>query len=220
MRTVIFDLDGTLVDSSADMIRAANACFRDQGLAPPLDPVADAHTAFRGARAMLRLGFARVGQGGAAEVERDYPRLLDHYAAHIAEDSRLYPGALEAVGRLRAAGYRVGICTNKPEALAVQLLDALAMTPHFDALIGADTMARRKPDPLPYRAAVERAGGALTRSLLVGDTETDRETARAAGVPCILVTFGPDGQGVEALAPDALLPSYDLLDDLVAELIG
>ncbi|MCB1350932.1 MAG: HAD-IA family hydrolase [Maritimibacter sp.] len=220
MRTVVFDLDGTLADTSADLIAAANVCFRARGLGDVLDPVADARTAFRGARAMLRLGFARSGAGGAAEVEADYPRLLDAYAGALDVHSRLYPGAAAAVERLGVAGYATAICTNKPEAMAEELLTRLGVRSLFGSLIGADTLPVRKPDPAPLVAAVDRAGGDVARAMLVGDTETDRETARAAGVPCLLVTFGPDGRGVEALAPEATLDHYDALDRAVAELIG
>ncbi len=220
MRTVVFDLDGTLADTSADLIAAANSCFRARGLGDLLDPVADARTAFRGARAMLGLGFSRSGTAGAAEVETDYPRLLDAYSGALDVHSRLYPGARAAVERLGQAGYATAVCTNKPEEMADRLLESLGVRGLFDALVGADTLTVRKPDPAPLVASVERAGGDPARALLVGDTETDRETARAAGVPCVLVTFGPDGRGVEALAPEATLDHFDGLDALVAALIG
>ena len=193
MRTVVFDLDGTLADTSADLIAAANACFRARGLGDLLDPAADARTAFRGARAMLTLGFSRSGAGGARLVEEDYPRFMEIYAEALDVQSRLYPGAAAAVERLGAAGYATAVCTNKPEAMADALLQSLGVRGLFGAVIGADTLPVRKPDPAPLVAAVERAGGAMARAMLVGDTETDRETARAAGVPCLLVTFGPDG---------------------------
>ena len=220
MRTVVFDLDGTLADTSADLIAAANVCFRARGLGDLLDPRGDARTAFRGARAMLALGFARSGAGGTAEVEEEYPRLLAAYAGALDVHSRLYPGARSAVERLLADGYATAVCTNKPEAMAEALLDSLGVRSLFGALIGADTLPVRKPDPAPLVAAVDRAGGALARAMLVGDTETDRETARAAGVPCLLVTFGPDGRGVEALAPEATLDHFDALGRTVAALIG
>ncbi|SFB75343.1 HAD-IA family hydrolase [Tropicimonas isoalkanivorans] len=220
MRTVIFDLDGTLADTSGDLIAAANGCFESLGHGAVLDPASDAATAFRGGRAMLRLGFARLGAEDAeAQVEREYPRLLERYGAAIDVYTRLYPGALDAVEALRSAGFTIGICTNKPEALAELLLRRLGVRGAFASLVGADTLPVRKPDPAPYRAAVERAGGQVERSLLVGDTETDRETARAGGVPCVLVTFGPDGRGVEALGPEALLDRFDALPDLVERLL-
>jgi len=220
MRTVIFDLDGTLADTSQDLIAAANACFEALGLGALLDPVADAATAFLGGRAMLRLGFDRVGtDAGEAAVAAQFPLFLDHYARHIDRHTRLYPGAADAVERLRKAGFAVGICTNKPEALAETLLDRLQVRDLFQSMIGADTLPLRKPDPAPYRAAVERAGGTVDRSILIGDSATDRETARAAGVPCVLVTFGPAAAAMPALRPEALMAGYDELFDLAERLL-
>lgn len=220
MRTVIFDLDGTLADTSHDLIAAANACFRARGLGDLLDPVDDAYTAFRGARAMLRLGVSRSDALSDDVVEEDYDRLLRFYADALDVHTRLYPGAAEAVERLRKAGYATAICTNKPEGLAETLTTRLGVRGLFGSLIGADTLPVRKPDPSPVAAAAERAGGRLAASVLVGDTETDRDAARNAGIPSILVTFGPEGRGVERLAPEALLDDYADLDPVVTRLIG
>jgi phosphoglycolate phosphatase len=207
MRCVIFDLDGTLADTSADLLAAANRCFRDLGMGDLLGP-GDAGTALRGGRAMLRLGFARAGRGDEAEVARQYPRLVARYREAICVATVLYPGAAEAVGVLRDAGYRTGVCTNKPEALALLLLDRLGVGGLFDAVVGADTLPVMKPDPLPLLGTVARAGGDPRRACLVGDSETDRLTARAAGVPSILVTFGPSGADMAALEPEALLDGF------------
>ncbi len=220
MRTVIFDLDGTLADTSADLIAAANYCFRGLGLGDLLDPEADKLTAFHGGKAMLRLGFSRAGAFGSDEIDRQMPVLLQAYEDDIDRHTTMYPGAVEAVEALRGAGFAVGICTNKPEGLAEILMTRLGVRDLFGSLIGADTLPVRKPDPAPYLAAVERAGGALNSSLIVGDTETDRKTARAADVPCILVTFGPEGRGIDRLAPEALLDHYDDLPDLAGRLLG
>jgi phosphoglycolate phosphatase len=221
VRTVIFDLDGTLADTSADLIAAANHCFRGLGYGDVLHPVEDAETAFRGGRAMLRLGFGRVRPGFAeADVDAQYQRLLDAYEAGIDRETRLYPGAEEAVRALVADGYATGICTNKPERLAEILTARLGMRELFGSLVGADTLAHRKPHPAPYLAAVERAGGAVASSVLIGDTVTDRDTARAVGVPVVLVSFGPGGGGAEALEPDALLGHFGELPGVVARLIG
>lgn len=216
---MVFDLDGTLADTSGDLLAAANACFAAMGEGDLLGP-GDVLTAFHGGKAMLRLGFSRLGRGGEAKVEAWYPRLLEAYAGAIDVHTRLYPGAVQAVQALRSAGHATAICTNKPAGLAETLLVRLGIRELFGAMVGADTLPVRKPDPAPYRLAVDRAGGAVARSLLVGDTETDLKTARAVGVPCALVSFGPEGPGIARLAPDALLEGYADLPGLVARLLG
>ncbi|MFN4131141.1 MAG: HAD hydrolase-like protein, partial [Paracoccaceae bacterium] len=114
----------------------------------------------------------------------------------------------------------VSICTNKPEGLAEELTLRLGIRGLFGALIGADTLPTRKPDAAPYVAAVQQAGGSVSRSMLIGDTETDRKTGLAAGVPVALVTFGPEGRGVERLQPEALLDHFDDLPALAARILG
>jgi phosphoglycolate phosphatase len=195
MRTVIFDLDGTLADTSGDLIAAANHCFRDMGL-------------------------TLAGRHDEAVIDAYYQVLLDAYAEDIDTHTVLYPGAMEAVEALRMAGYGVGICTNKPEALAEMLLTRLGVRDAFASMVGADTLPVRKPDPEPLREAARRAGGDPALCLLVGDSDTDRNTARAAGVPSVLVTFGPSGDDMAALVPEALCHAYSDLPDIVTGLIG
>ena len=215
--TVVFDLDGTLADTSGDLIASANACFNARGLDDLLDPVADALIAFHGGRAMLRAGYGRIGSETllppGAEDE-DYPRLLDHYGRNIAVHTRLYPGVQTALETLAADGFGLTVCTNKPEGLAEILLREMGIRDMFGGLIGADTLPVRKPDPRPYRAAVEAAGGTVEASFLVGDTETDRKTASAAGVKVALVGFGPEGEAISRLAPEAVLAHFDDLPAL------
>lgn len=220
MRCVIFDLDGTLADTAGDLIAACNAALAAMGQPAKLVMGADDATAFRGGRAMLRLAGARLGlTDDTAMVEAGYPLLLEAYGAAIDCHTTLYPGAMEAVYRLKSKGVAVGICTNKPEGLAQTLLTRLGIRDDFAALVGADTLTVRKPDPAPLIEAVARAGGALDRSILIGDTVTDRETARAAARPCALVTFGPTGRAVADLQPEALIDHYDGLDAIIDRLI-
>jgi len=220
VKCVIFDLDGTLADTSGDLIAAANACFQARGLEDLLDPEADKLTAFHGGRAMLRLGFSRVGDLDEAQIDADYPKLLDHYRETIDVHTRLYPGTVDALDALRDDGYTLGICTNKPEALAELLVSRLGIRDRFASLVGADTLPVRKPDPVPLVAAIERAGGDLAKTVLIGDTETDVKTGDAIGVPVVLVSFGPEGNGIARLTPDALLPDYSQLSKIVEVLIG
>ncbi|WP_213684174.1 HAD-IA family hydrolase [Roseicyclus sp.] len=221
MRCVIFDLDGTLADTAGDLIAAANAALGAMGHAPQLVMGRDDATALRGGRAMLQLAADRMGMAQAAPmIATGYPLLLSAYGDAIDRHTTLYPGAMDAVARLKARGIAVGICTNKPEGLAETLLTRLGVRAEFAALVGADTLPVRKPDPAPFFEAVARAGGARRQSCLIGDTVTDRDTARAAGRPCALVTFGPLGQSVADLGPEALINHYDGLDSVIDRLIA
>ncbi|WP_435258714.1 HAD-IA family hydrolase [Thioclava sp. FR2] len=220
MKTVVFDLDGTLADTSADLLAAANACFRGLGHGDLLG-AGDSLTAFHGGRAMLKLGFSRLDQHWSeADVDTQYPILLQAYADALDVHTRLYPGAVEAVEALREDGFRVSICTNKPVGLAETLTERLGIRKLFGALIGADTLPTRKPDAAPYIAAVERCGGSVSRSMLIGDTDTDRKTGLAVGVPVVLVTFGPEGRGVERLRPEALLDHFDELPEMARQMLA
>jgi len=221
VKTVVFDLDGTLADTSGDLIAAANACFRDMGEGDVLSVATDAGTALRGGRAMLTLGLDRVGRvSDDAVINRYYPMLLEAYKRDIDTHTILYPGAMDAVAALKTAGYRVAICTNKPEALAELLLTRLGVRDDFGVMLGADTLSVRKPDPEHLFETARRAGGDPAQCVLVGDSDTDRNTARAAGVPCVLVTFGPAGDDMAALEPEALLSDFADLPGIVRDLIG
>ena len=218
-RTVIFDLDGTLADTSGDLLASANVCFRNLGHADVLGK-GDEGTALRGGRAMLTLGFKRLGVAYTdADIDAQYPVLLEAYGAEINNHTVIYDGAREAVDRLRIAGVRVGICTNKPEGLAEKLMQSLNFRDEFQSLVGADTLPVRKPDPQPFVHAVTLAGGDPKNALLVGDTATDRDTSTAAGVPSILVTFGPGDVDVMALEAEAYLNHFDELDEVVDRLL-
>ncbi|MGH1578684.1 HAD-IA family hydrolase [Planktotalea sp.] len=226
MRTVIFDLDGTLADTSGDLLAAANSCFEGMGMDVRLSVEEHAGTAVRGARAMLSAGLERE-TGRAADqavIDAQFPILLDAYESAIDVHTVLYERAMDAIGQLRGNGFAVGICTNKPEYLAEILLTKLGVRGEFASLVGADTLPVRKPDPEPFFEAVRRAGGDAARSCLIGDTITDHATARAAGVPSVLVTFGPGSANgsaeVRALKPDALLDHFDDLPDLAVKLLG
>jgi phosphoglycolate phosphatase len=218
MKTVVFDLDGTLADTSGDLLAAANATFAALGYAPPLG-AGDEALAHRGGRAMLRAGADRLQIAyDEARITALYPQLLEHYGRALCLHTRLYDGAEDAIQTLRARGFSCTICTNKPTYLAEALVQALGIRHLFDVLIGAGSLPSVKPDPAPYFAAVHPHIAA--QSMLIGDTDTDLNTARAAGVPCALVTFGPNGQNVAALAPDALLHHFQDLPDLAAHILG
>ena len=222
MKTAIFDLDGTLADTSGDLIEAANLCFRGLGYSAPLDPERDQATAFQGGRAMLRLGLSRVTGVEADEsvVDFQYPLLLQAYGEAIDCFTTLYPGVERALDQLRSEGWRLGVCTNKPEGLSRLLLARLNLVQRFHSIVGADTLPVRKPHPEPYIRAVEWADGDVQLSFFVGDTVTDLDTARAAGVPIVLAAFDSAASAVSRLEPDAILEHYDELTEIARRLVA
>ncbi|PIB24312.1 haloacid dehalogenase [Amylibacter kogurei] len=220
MKSAIFDLDGTLADTSADLLTAANACFEALGHKGVLDLERDALTAFRGGRAMLGLGFSRVKPDYCeADIDVQHPIFLDHYSTNLDVHTVLYDGVIGALDHLQGAGYALGICTNKPEGLAVELVKRLKIDHYFGALVGADTLPVRKPDPEHLFETIRRIGGTPDKSVLIGDTITDRKTSTNANVPSILVTFGPSGHAIADLAPEALLHHYDDLPNLLSQML-
>ena len=222
MKTAIFDLDGTLADTSGDLIAAANECFRELGYEVPLEKSQDQLLAFRGGRAMLREGYRRLTGNAESEnvIHIRYRRLLEHYGNAIDHCTVLYPAVDNALEALQANGWRLTVCTNKPERLASLLLDKLGIGPMFNALVGGDTLPVCKPNPAPVRKVVEMVGGDLGKSFIVGDTASDSEAARAAGIASVLVAFGPEGRGISRLNPDALLDHYDDLPDLAEHVVN
>jgi phosphoglycolate phosphatase len=220
MKTAVFDLDGTLADTAADLILAANDTAAAFGWAA-LDPALDRALAGRGGRALLSETRARAGLApDPAAVESAVPPFLASYEAVIARETRLFPNALACLDALAAEGWRLGVCTNKPERLARILLDALGVGERFGALIGADTLPVRKPDPLALTETVRRLGGAPSLTVLVGDTVTDRETARRAGAPCILCRFGYAIEPLDRLAAEGEIDDLAEVPALAARLIA
>ena len=219
--TVIFDLDGTLADTSGDLISAANSTLSDGGFGHPLYMDRDRLTAFHGGKALLRAGLARINGATPDEefVGRSYPAFLKVYEDEIDRHTQLYAGVGGVLERMRGNGWRLGVCTNKPERLARILLSRLGVLDRFDSLVGADTLTVRKPDPEPLLHSIAAAGGEPGRSVFVGDTEMDLKTARAASVPIILVSFGPEDSGVGRYGPDAMLDTFNRLPEVAAGLV-
>lgn len=216
---IAFDLDGTLVDTAPDLAGTMNAILEREGLAPlPLSAVRG--MIGHGARALLAKGFAANGVDLAPErADRLFAAFLDHYHAHIADASRPFAGVETALDALAEAGARLAVCTNKPTALSERLLGELGLAPRFAAIIGPDRAPAPKPDARHLQYTLAQAGGAR-RALMVGDSATDRDAARNAGTPVVLVSFGYTEIPAAELAPDRLIHHFDELVPAVRALLG
>lgn len=216
--TVVFDLDGTLVDTAPDLVGAAHHVMVQLGLPPtPADQLRPwiSYGAQRMIEEAMRPhGLDPADHGGAELLEA----FLAHYIANIAAESRPFPHVISALTELRAAGIKLGVCTNKRTDLAHALLDALEMTAMFDAIAGRGTFPVHKPDPAHLTGTIEMAGGSLTRAIMVGDSDVDVATARAANVPVIAVTFGYSQLLIAETKPDMLIESYAAFVEDVARL--
>ncbi len=202
---VAFDLDGTLADTAPDLAASLNHTLGALGR-PGVAPESVRHLVGHGAKALLRRGLATSGEAPEALVEQAYPIYLDHYAANICVGTACYPALEDAMDELAARGVKLAICTNKPERLTLLLVEALGWNGRFAAIVGADTLAVKKPDPLPLLKAIARAGGG--RAAFVGDSITDADTAKAAGLPFVAVSFGFSDRPASELGADAVIDSY------------
>jgi phosphoglycolate phosphatase len=218
--TVVFDLDGTLIDTAPDLVASLNHTIAFHGLAPVT--YADlTHLVGHGARAMIERSFRLRGH---PLDEAEFPAMLDRFIAHYLEnmpgESRPYPGLTAALDRLRDAGMRLAVCTNKMEILARPLIEGLGLTGYFAAITGGDTFAVRKPDPAHLTGTVERAGGDMARTVMVGDSLNDLKVAVNAGVPSIGVPFGYSDVPIVTLNPTVLIDHFDeLTPHLIASLL-
>ena len=202
-----FDLDGTLLDTSGDLAAAVNHALGTIGRAP-LPVVQIRPMIGGGARHMLSQGMAATGGCDEAQLDLLHDRLLAYYEANISVHTRPFPGAIEAVDALRARGVRVGIMTNKIEKFARAVLGDLGLTDRFDAIIGGDTLGpgTSKPSPVAIQALIDQLGGG--RAAYVGDTIFDVKGAKAAGLPCVVVSFGFRTQPVGELGADRVIDDY------------
>jgi phosphoglycolate phosphatase len=207
--TIAFDLDGTLVESAPDLIGAVNAVLITEGF-PPLNYNQARSFISRGARWLLQWGLASAGaQDPSAQAGALFGRFIDHYNAHIADESRPFPGVIDALHALKAAGVKLVVCTNKPTNLSCSLLAKLDMLGLFDGVVGVDAVSAIKPDAAHLIEAVAAVGGELARTVMIGDSGIDAGAARAAGTPLILVDFGYTEIPAAELEPDTLLHHFD-----------
>jgi len=218
---LIFDLDGTLVDTAPDLLEATNEVLRASGRAP-IDPATIHHMVGFGVRSLIAQAFTATGEEARAE---EMPALeeifLNHYRAHLADFSRPFPGVEATLAKLKGSGARLGVLTNKPHEMALPLLKMLGLTDFFSAIYGAGYRPYVKPDPRIFHEVVadlmpESRGG---RAVMIGDSVTDLQTARAANVPCILMTYGYTPVPAVSLGADAVLDHFVQIPETVSHLL-
>jgi phosphoglycolate phosphatase len=218
--TIVFDLDGTLVDTAPDLIDTLNVILARHDVAP---------VAFNEARTMIGAGVKPLLQRALASkglrlspaaIDAMFAEYLELYAEHIADRSLPFPGLNDALDSLAARGCRLAVCTNKLEWLSVRLLDALGLSRRFVAICGQDTFTMRKPDPDMLRLTIARAGGDTGHAVMVGDSMTDVATARAASIPVVAVDFGYTDTPPHELGADRLISHFDALPEAVRQLVS
>lgn len=215
---VVFDLDGTLAETAGDLIRALNGVLALEGIAPV--PVSSARSLLgAGGRALISRGFALSKRELApAKHEALYQIFLADYNSHIAEHSFLYPGVDACLTQLAAEGWALAVCTNKMEASAKLLLEKLGVADRFAFVSGQETFGAAKPDPRPVIETIRAAGGDRAQAIMVGDSRSDIDAAKAAGIPVIAVDFGYTEVPVAELGPDVVISHFDALIGAIASL--
>ena len=215
--TIVFDLDGTLIDTAPDLIDTLNLVFAREAL-PPV-PFDDARALIGGgARAMITRGLVAESRSvSPALLDRLFAEFIDQYSAHIADRSRPFPNLERALDRLTADGLRLAVCTNKLERLSIKLLQALGLVDRFAAICGQDTFGVQKPDPAILQKTIAAAGGRADAAVMIGDSATDVLTARAAGVPIIAVDFGYSDRPIAETKPDLIIGDFNDLPAAIAQ---
>ncbi len=220
---LVFDLDGTLAETAGDLTNTLNVILAREGLAPiTLDEARKMVGA--GARALIQRGFAAEGRSIEGEkLDRLFADFLVYYENHIADVSHLFEGVTPALDRFEAAGFAFAVCTNKVEVPSKKLLKALGVDHRFRVICGQDTFKDNgvniaKPDPRMLLMTIEMAGGVPAHSIMVGDSKTDIDTAKAADIPVVAVDFGYTDQHVSAFGPDIVISHFDHLWDAVAQI--
>ncbi len=218
-RIVVFDLDGTLVDTAPDLINALNYVLDREGL-PPVPLLSARNMIGAGARRLIERGLELEGRSaGLDDITRLTHDFIEYYAAHIADASRPFEGLEDALDDLTARGYRFAVCTNKLEWLSKLLLDQLGLSDRFSAICGADTFGVSKPDPAILQQTIARAGGTVSAAIMVGDAGPDIGVARRAGIPVIGVEFGYTEVPIADLKPDRVIGQMSDLPAAVESLM-
>jgi phosphoglycolate phosphatase len=219
VEALIFDLDGTLVDTAPDLTAATNHALSliDRR---PITAAEAKNFVGHGSRALIILGCEATGGAvDEATIKRLNSAFLDYYADNIADNSIIFPGLIDVLHKARSAGLKLGVCTNKVERLSHKLLAELKIADFFGAVVGGDTLPIMKPDPAPYREVAKRLGIDASNTMMFGDSETDIRTAQNTGVPVVAVNFGYTPHPVETYNPTHVISHYDQAWPIVARYI-
>jgi phosphoglycolate phosphatase len=216
--SLLFDLDGTLVDTAPDLLGALNAVLASEGRAT-LDPQTLRHMVGHGARVLIERAMAATGEPvSVSQLPELVDRFIAHYREHIADYSRPFPAVEKTLIALKRDGARLAVLTNKPQVLTVPILEILRLARLFGVICGAGRYDYNKPDARVVRHVIEELGGDLNRAVMVGDSAVDVATARAADIPIILLSYGYTPEPVHSLGADAVADSFSELPDLLAKL--
>lgn len=217
-RGIVFDLDGTLIDSAPDIALAAQLALTDYGIA--VDAGRARQWLGDGARRFIERALASVeADRGDDTIDALTARFSAFYQATPCRHTRLFPGAITALEQLRADGVRLAICTNKPQAIATHVVEALGLDKHIDALVGGGSQPL-KPSPAGILACLDRLDVSPQQALYVGDMVVDRQAGHAAGLPVLLARFGYAGSSVTQLGADGLFSGWPSFGDALAALQG
>ena len=215
---LLFDLDGTLVDTAPDLLGALNAVLMSEGRAT-VDPQTLRHMVGHGARVLIERAMAATGEPVSADrLPVLIDRFIAHYREHIADHSRPFPAVEDTLATLKQGGARLAVLTNKPQVLTEPILEALKLANHFDFICGAGRYDYNKPDARVVKHVVEELGGDLARTAMIGDSIVDVDTARAAGIPVVLLSYGYTPDPVHSLGADAVIDAFPDLATALAKL--
>lgn len=209
LEALIFDLDGTLVDTAPDLMAATNHTMKLAGR-PAINGAQFRQFVGHGSMTLIKLGLGVSGPlPSDADLKHFQKLFLDYYGDNIATHSKVFDGVLQLLDKARAAGLKLGVCTNKVEGLSHKLLNEIGLAKYFTAVVGGDTLPIMKPNPAPYLEVARRLGVEAAHSMMFGDSETDIRTAQNVGVPVIAVSFGYTPAHVSTFAPTYVIDHYD-----------
>jgi len=214
--SILFDLDGTLIDSAPDLAASMNFVLRLNGRSE-ISTADVRNMVGRGARVLMENGMAATGAPATeAELDQLFDQFLEYYLDHIADHSVVFENVENTLKQLRDAGAILGVCTNKPESASIKLLKEFALDGYFSAIVGGDTLPLRKPDPTHILGTIEAMGGNSTTAIMVGDSANDIDAAISAGIPVIGVPFGYTAIPIYELGANSVVEHFD---DLIPALI-